>query len=126
MTAGSQLKSPGAEESPYASNLSAVTRTDASMRIDDEASPMVVSMPDQYKRNVDEAHRELGPWFRQIGFAEDHVAKLVLQLSKPDFGVTNRAILFSLEEGDVEDMLEGSPLGHKRVIKKALKREKKE
>ena len=50
----------------------------------------------------------------------------MLQLSKPDFGVTNRAILFSLEEGDVEDMLEGSPLGHKRVIKKALKREKKE
>ena len=72
------------------------------------------------------AHRELGPWFRQIGFDEDDVAELVLQLSKPEFGVTNRGILFSLEEGDVEDMLEGSPLGHKRVIKKALKREKKE
>ena len=72
------------------------------------------------------AHRELGPWFRQIGFAKDDVSKLVLHLSKSDFGVTNRAILFSLEEGDVEDMLEGSPLGHKRVIKKALKREKKE
>ena len=54
MTAGSQLKSPGTEESPYASNLSAVTRTDASMRIDDEASPMIVSMPDQYKRKVDD------------------------------------------------------------------------
>jgi len=66
------------------------------------------------------AHRELGPWFRQIGFAKDDVSKLVLHLSKSDsdFGVTNRAILFSLEEGDVEDMLEGSPLGHKKGYQK--------
>jgi hypothetical protein len=48
------LKFPDAEESPYASNLSGVTRTDASMGIDDEASPMIVSMPDQYKRKVDD------------------------------------------------------------------------
>ena len=88
---------------------------------------MVVSTADQQRRKVDEAQRELGPWFRQIGFAEDDVANLVLQLSKPHFGVTNRAILFALEEGDIEDMLEGlCPLGHKRVIKKALKREKTE
>ena len=123
-TAGSLLKSPGVKEFPYASDLSAMTLKDVTMAIDDEASPVVVSTADE--RKVDEAQRELGPWLRQIGFAEDDVANLVLQLSKPDFGVTNRAILFSLEEGDVDDILEGCPLGHKRIIKKNLKREKNE
>ena len=71
-----------------------------------------------------EAERELDPWFRHIGFAEDDAKILVLRFSKPDFGVTNCAIMFSLEDEDVDVILEGCPLGHKRAIKRGLKKGK--
>ena len=76
------------------------------------------------EHTVEEAARELDPWFRQIGFAEDDVKILVLRFSKPDFGVTNCALMFSLEDEDVDVILEGCPLGHKRAIKRALKKGK--
>jgi len=105
-----------------------MTHTDASIPIDPGASPTAVSMADQHNRKVDDqicqAQRELGPWLRQIGFDENDVTNLVLRFSNPDFGVTNRAILFSLDAMHVDEILESSPLGHKVVIKKALKREK--
>jgi hypothetical protein len=74
--------------------------------------------------SVEEAERELDPWFRQIGFAEDDAKILVLRFSKPDFGVTNCALMFSLEDEDVDVILDGCPLGHKRAIKRALKKGK--
>jgi len=76
------------------------------------------------EHTVEEAERQLDPWFRQIGFAEDDVKILVLRFSKPDFGVTNCALMFSLEDEDVDVILEGCPLGHKRAIKRALKKGK--
>jgi hypothetical protein len=48
----------------------------------------------------------------------------VLRFSKPDFGVTNCALMFLLEDEDVDVILDGCPLGHKRAIKRALKKGK--
>jgi len=89
-------------------------------------SVLVMEKPANYheEHNVGEAERELGPWFRQLGFAEEDSKVLVLCFSKPDFGVTNCTLMFSLEDEDVDVILEGFPLGHKRAIKRGLKKGK--
>ena len=73
----------------------------------------------------DEVHRELKPWFCKIGFAENDAENLVVRFSRPSFGVTNRALMLSLDDEDIEDILEGCPVAHKKIITKALKREKR-
>ena len=104
------------------------TYTDASIEIDQEAFPTAttVELTHQHTRDAEVAKRELGPWFRRIGFDVDTAQNLLLRFSRPDYGVTNCALMFSLEEEDADIILEGCPLGHKRAIKNALKREKKE
>ena len=59
-----------------------------------------------------------------ISLKHSHGTCLVLRFSKPDFGVTNCALMFSLEDEDVDVILDGCPLGHKRAIKRALKKGK--
>ena len=104
----------------------AMTPTDKSQAMDHEAAPVAVVLADREGGDEEEAQRELGPWFRQLGLSEAHAKDLAHRFSKPDFGVTNQAILFSLDDTHVDEILESSPLGHKVVIKKALKREKNE
>ena len=98
----------------------------ASKAIDQEASSTVESLADLHVRELEEAQRELGPWFRQIGFSKDNAQNLVHRFSKPNYGVTNCALILSLTDEDVDVILEGYPLGHKRAIKKALNKENKE
>ena len=62
----------------------------------------------------------------KIGFAENDAENLVVRFSRPSFGVTNRALMLSLDDEDIDDILEGCPVAHKKIIKKALKREKNE
>ena len=73
----------------------------------------------------DEVHRELKPWFCKIGFAENDAENLVVRFSRPSFSVTNRALMLSLDDEDIDDILEGCPVAHKKIITKALKREKR-
>jgi len=64
---------------------------------------------------------EIEAWLRQIGIAENHLTSVILHLDKPEFGVQTLKELFSLEDGDIDEILQPLPLAKRRLLKKAIK-----
>ena len=67
---------------------------------------------------------DLASWLKEIGVSsEEHIQRVMLQFTRPEFDITSRPLLFALDEDDVDDILKELPLGLRRLIKKAITRQ---
>ena len=63
---------------------------------------------------------DLAAWLRSIGVADESLAHVMGHLAKPEYRVYSLKILFALNGEDVDEILQGLPLGERRLIKKAI------
>jgi len=66
---------------------------------------------------------DLGQWFRSIGFEGEDLEDIVARFIRPGIEVKNLRALFALDPEDIDDVLEGLPLGTRKVIKKSIQAE---
>jgi hypothetical protein len=66
---------------------------------------------------------DLGQWFRSIGFEGEDLEEIVARFIRPGIEVKDLRTLFALDPEDIDDVLEGLPLGKRKVIKKAIQAE---
>ena len=70
------------------------------------------------------AGTDLAPWLRSIGIAEESIEDILQNFTKPEFGVNSLKILFALDNEDIDEILEGIPLGQRKLIKKSVEVER--
>ena len=70
------------------------------------------------------ADSDLVSWLKNIGIGESDVPSIMQQFSKPEYGVSTLAELFALDDGDVDEVLGNLPLAKRKLLKKAIAREK--
>ena len=70
------------------------------------------------------ADSNLVAWLKKIGIGESDVPTIMEQFSKPEYGVSTLAELFALDDGDVDEVLGNLPLAKRKLLKKAIAREK--
>lgn len=68
------------------------------------------------------ADSNLVAWLKKIGIRESDVPTIMEQFSK--YGVSTLAELFALDDGDVDEVLGNLPLAKRKLLKKAIAREK--
>ena len=70
------------------------------------------------------ADSNLVAWLKKIGIGESDIPTIMEQFSKPEYGVSTLAELFALDDGDVDEVLGNLPLAKRKLLKKAIAREK--
>ena len=63
---------------------------------------------------------DLVAWLRHIGIADEHLADVVGRFTDRKNAVTSLKILFTLDGEDVDIVLEGLPVGVRKLIKKSV------
>ena len=62
---------------------------------------------------------DLGRWLLSIGIAHTDLETIVGRFIRPGIEVKDLRTLFALDPKDVDQVLEGLPLGPRKVVKKA-------
>ena len=63
---------------------------------------------------------EMKAWLLAKGFEEADVGHILLQFIKPEYGVKTLMEMFALEDADIDEVLQGLPLGKRRALKKHI------
>ena len=50
-------------------------------------------------------HSDIIPWLKTLGLTEGEIKAIMMQFMKPEYGITNRSILFSLDDEDIDEVL---------------------
>ena len=74
--------------------------------------------------NVRTSSGDEASWLREIGVSsEEHITSVMLHLTRPEFDISSRPLLFALDEDDVDDILKELHVGLRRLIKKSISRQ---
>ncbi len=67
---------------------------------------------------------EMKAWLLFKGIDEDDVGRILINFIKPEYEITTLLEMFALENQDIAEVLQGLPLGKRKVLKMLVKQER--